>query len=108
MTSSAVVRHGRSRPWTGSRHRPTMAAAYAAVVPVLEIPSGILADRWSRRGVLMRASGCALLSVLVGALSTGVASYIVSAMILGVFFALSSGTVDSNVYDTLTEETRSA
>ena len=46
----------------------TMAAAYAAVVPVLEIPSGILADRWSRRGVLMLASGAALLSVLVGAL----------------------------------------
>jgi predicted MFS family arabinose efflux permease len=86
----------------------TMAAAYAAVVPVLEIPSGILADRWSRRGVLMLASGCALLSVLVGALSTGVASYIVSAMILGVFFALQSGTVDSIVYDTLIEETRSA
>ena len=30
-----------------------MAAAYAAVVPLLEIPSGILADRWSRRGVLL-------------------------------------------------------
>jgi hypothetical protein len=25
-----------------------MAAAYAAVVPVIEVPSGILADRWSR------------------------------------------------------------
>jgi hypothetical protein len=25
-----------------------MAAAYAAVVPLLEVPSGILADRWSR------------------------------------------------------------
>ena len=25
-----------------------MAAIYAAVVPVIEIPSGILADRWSR------------------------------------------------------------
>ena len=25
-----------------------MAAAYAAVVPIIEIPSGILADRWSR------------------------------------------------------------
>jgi predicted MFS family arabinose efflux permease len=86
----------------------TMAAAYAAVVPVLEIPSGILADRWSRRGVLMLASGAALLSVLVGALSTGVVSYIVSAMILGVFFALQSGTVDSIVYDTLLEETGTA
>jgi predicted MFS family arabinose efflux permease len=82
----------------------TMAAAYAAVVPILEIPSGILADRWSRRGVLMLASGAALLSVLVGAVSTGVTTYIVSAMILGVFFALQSGTVDAIVYDTLLEE----
>jgi MFS family permease len=86
----------------------TMAAAYAAVVPALEIPSGILADRWSRRGVLMLANGCALLSVLVGALSTGVTGYIASAMILGLFFALQSGTVDSIVYDTLLEETGSA
>ncbi len=27
-----------------------MAAAYAAFVPLVEIPSGILADRWTRRG----------------------------------------------------------
>ena len=32
-----------------------MAAAYAAVVPLLEVPSGILADRWSRRGVVLLA-----------------------------------------------------
>jgi MFS family permease len=56
----------------------------------------------------MLASGAALLSVLVGALSSGITSYIVSAMILGVFFALQSGTVDSIVYDTLLEETGTA
>ena len=33
-----------------------MAAAYAALVPIIEIPSGILADRWSRRGVLVIAA----------------------------------------------------
>jgi MFS family permease len=82
----------------------TMAAAYAAVVPVLEIPAGILADRWSRRGVLMLAGVTAALSVGVGALAQGVAGYIASAMLLGVFFALQSGTVDSIVYDTLLEE----
>src|SRR5437762_1748437 len=62
----------------------TMAAAYAAVVPVLEIPSGILADRWSRRGILMMAGAAATTSVLVGALAQGVTSYIASAMLLGV------------------------
>ncbi len=85
-----------------------MAAAYAAVVPLLEIPAGVLADRWSRRGVLILAQAAALLSVTVGALSHTVAAYIVSAMILGVFFALQSGTVDSIVYDTLVEESGTA
>ena len=77
-------------------------------VPFLEIPSGILADRWSRRGVLMIANvalaGCAL----VGGLSTNVASYLVSALLLGSYFALQSGTMDSIIYDVLVEETGSS
>ena len=81
-----------------------MAAAYAAVVPFLEIPSGILADRWSRRGVLMIASLALMASELVGGLSTNVTTYIVSALLLGVFFAMQSGTVDSIIYDTVLEE----
>jgi hypothetical protein len=85
-----------------------MAAAYAAVVPLLEVPSGILADRWSRRGILIISSVAAAASALVGGLSHDVATYIVAAMILGVYFAMNSGTVDSVVYDTVIEETGSA
>lgn len=82
-----------------------MAAAYAAVVPILEVPSGILADRWSRRGVLLIGNAGAFLSVLVGGLSTNVATYLVAALILGVYFAMQSGTFDAIVYDTVLEET---
>jgi MFS family permease len=82
-----------------------MAAAYAAVVPVVEIPSGVLADRWSRRGVLVVASGALALCSLVGGLSHGVPVYVVSALILGVYFAMYSGTMDSIVYDTVLEAT---
>ena len=82
-----------------------MAAAYAAVVPLLEIPSGILADRWSRRGVLLIGNAGAFLSVLVGGLSTNVATYLVAALLLGVYFAMQSGTFDAIVYDTVLEET---
>ncbi len=82
-----------------------MAAAYAAVVPLLEIPSGILADRWSRRGVLLIGNAGMVLSVLVGGLSTNVTTYVVAALLLGVYFAMQSGTFDAIVYDTVLEET---
>ena len=84
-----------------------MAAAYAAVVPLLEVPSGILADRWSRAGILIISSVAAAASALVGGLSYNVATYIAAAMILGIYFALNSGTVDSVVYDTVVDETGS-
>lgn len=80
-----------------------MAAAYAAVTPLLEIPSGVLADRWSRRGVLILSAVALLLASLVGGLSGSVPMYIVSAMILGVYFALYSGVSESVVYDLVLE-----
>ena len=65
-----------------------MAAAYAAVVPLLEVPTGILADRWSRKGILIASSIAAAASALIGGLSQSVGLYIVAAMVLGVYFAL--------------------
>jgi MFS family permease len=85
-----------------------MAAAYAAVVPLLEVPSGILADRWSRNGILVVSSAALAASSLLGGLSTNVLTYVLAAMILGVYFAMNSGTVDSVVYDTVLEETGSS
>ena len=82
-----------------------VAACYAAVVPFLEIPSGILADRWSRRGVLIAANVALAASSLVGGLSNNMMTYLAAAFFLGVFFALQSGTVDSIIYDTIVEET---
>ncbi|WP_020392361.1 MFS transporter [Kribbella catacumbae] len=85
-----------------------MAAAYAAVVPLLEVPSGILADRWSRNWVMVCASLALAASSLLGGLSTSVTTYVLAAMILGVYFAMNSGTVDSVVYDVVMEETGSS
>ncbi len=82
-----------------------MAAAYAAVVPVLEVPSGILADRWSRRGVVLLAQSALLASTVIGGLSTSVGVYVVAALFLGAFFAMQSGTFESIAYDTVLEET---
>jgi MFS family permease len=85
-----------------------MAAAYAAVVPLLEVPSGILADRWSRNWIMVCASAALLASSLLGGLSRNVPTYIAAAMVVGVYFALNSGTVDSMVYDVVLEETGSS
>jgi predicted MFS family arabinose efflux permease len=82
-----------------------MAAAYAAVVPLFEVPSGVLADRWSRRGVLVVASVALAVCSLVGGLSTNVPTYIAGVLALGLYFAMYSGTVDAMVYDTIIEET---
>jgi MFS family permease len=84
-----------------------MAAAYAAVVPLLEVPSGILADRWSRSWILILGCVALMISSLIGGLSHSVLAYVIAAMVLGIYFAFSSGTVDSIVYDTVLEETGS-
>src|SRR5512132_3872263 len=84
-----------------------MAAAYAAVVPLLEVPSGILADRWSRSWIMILGCVALMISSLIGGLSHSVITYVIAAMVLGIYFSCSSGTVDSIVYDTVLEETGS-
>src|SRR3989440_7831812 len=82
-----------------------MAACYSSIIPLLDLASGILADRWSRKGVLMLASVAAILNALLGGLSHDVPTYLVSALFFGVEVALVSGTYESILYDTLLEET---
>ena len=81
-----------------------MVALYSATSILMEIPSGILADRWSRKGVLALAATSLLVSSVVGGFSNGIAIYLISAIFWGFFDALGSGTDDSIIYDTLVEE----
>jgi MFS family permease len=82
-----------------------MAAGYASLIPLLDLISGILADRWSRKGVLILASVASMLNALLGGLSHDVPSYLVSTLFFGVEVALVSGTYESILYDTLLEQT---
>lgn len=79
-------------------------AVFSAVILIVEIPSGILADRWSRRGVLMLAAAALLVSTIIGGLSYGPVVYFVSTVLWAVFFALFSGASDSIIYDSMLEE----
>lgn len=81
-----------------------MVAVYAAMSVLMEVPSGILADRWSRKGVLALGALCLAISSLIGGLSYSVPVYLLSAILWGLFDALGSGTDTALVYDTLVEE----
>jgi MFS family permease len=81
---------------------------YIVIMMVANIPLGILADRWSRKGVLYLAT-CALIgSSLVCGLSHGLAMYAAGISVWGLFYAAYAGTYDSAIYDVVLEETGSA
>ncbi|HLW01944.1 MAG TPA: MFS transporter [Ktedonobacterales bacterium] len=82
-----------------------MAACYTSLIPLFDLDSGILADRWSRKGILILASIASMLNALLGGLSYNVPTYLVSTLFFGVEVALVSGTYESILYDTLLEET---
>jgi MFS family permease len=80
----------------------------AASMVVFQVPTGVLADRWSRRGMLMVASATLLLSTVVGALSSSPQLYYVTSALWGLFAAIRIGIYDTIVYDVLQEERSSA
>ncbi len=81
-----------------------MVAAYAAMSVLMEVPSGVLADRWSRKGVLLLAAVCLTISSIIGGFSHSVPIYIAAMVFWGFFDALASGTDNAIIYDTLVEE----
>ncbi len=81
-----------------------MVAIMSVVMLIVETPSGILADRWSRKGVMILGCLSLLISAVIGALSYSVPIYIISTVFWGIYAALYSGTYESVIYDTALEE----
>src|SRR3990167_394871 len=81
-----------------------MVVCMGVVILIVETPSGVLADRWSRKGVMLLGCGALALAALVGGLSNNVPMFILSTMLWGVYAAMYSGTYESVVYDTVFEE----
>src|SRR5262249_20955129 len=81
---------------------------YIAVMMTVNIPLGILADRWSRKGVLHLATCALIASSLVCGLSHGLMMYAAGISCWGFFYAAYAGTYDSVIYDVVLEETGSA
>ncbi len=81
-----------------------MVGIMGAVIIITETPSGVLADRWSRKGVMILGVIFLLLSGFIGGISHNEFMYIASTMLWGVYSALYSGTYDSVIYDVTLEE----
>lgn len=82
----------------------TIVVIFTAVMMVANIPCGVIADRWSRKGMLVFAELMLVASSIVGGVSHGFWQYAVSGMLWGLFYACYSGLYDSIVYDVLVEE----
>lgn len=79
-------------------------AIMTAVVLVAETPSGIIADRWSRKGVLLLSNLALIIATITASFSTSILTYTIALVFLGVYFALFSGIYDSIIYDTSLEK----
>jgi len=78
----------------------------SATMVLLQVPTGILADRWSRKSTLLLGNALLAINALVGVFSHSVVPYLWFASILwGAFAAIRFGTYDAIVYDALEEET---
>ncbi len=74
-------------------------AAIAAML--FEIPSGILADRWGRKNVLILAPIFLLTSLLLLIFGTNLIAYLASGAFFGFMSAAYSGSASSLLYDSL-------
>lgn len=75
--------------------------AFTVTAILLEVPSGVLADRWERRKVLALNIVFFMLNTLFWAIGQSVYMFLMGGIFAGVHVALASGTFTSLVYDTL-------
>lgn len=81
-----------------------VAALFLTFNLIFDIPSGILADRWSRKGMLaVGIIGMLICSIILG-FSNGITTYIIGYVIFrGLYVIGTSGTYQALMYDSLHE-----
>lgn len=73
------------------------------VILLVEIPAGIVADRWSRKGVLLISVVFMALSCVIFGLADSFVSFMAATAVAGLYFGMSSGVQEAMVYDVLLE-----
>ncbi|MDB5182966.1 MAG: rane protein of unknown function [Candidatus Saccharibacteria bacterium] len=81
-----------------------MAIVYITISALLNIPTGILADKKGRRYALVLATISLFISTLAGGLSHNVWQYLIPIIFWGLFYTTQNGAYEAILYDTLKEE----
>lgn len=71
-----------------------------------DIPSGMLADKWSRKGTLVLSALALAISSLLLGVSDGLLLYIIGYVFYGFYVVCTSGTYQAIIYDSLIDEGR--
>lgn len=72
---------------------------FGVVILLLEYPSGILADHFSRKSVLVGSKICAILGTLMYSFSNSFGTFLLAEVILGLALALNSGADSAMIWD---------
>ncbi|MDP7358582.1 MAG: MFS transporter [Pseudomonadales bacterium] len=76
---------------------------FSIATVLMEFPSGVLADRYGRRRVLIAASLMSLVGLTIYSVADGFYSFLVAELLLAVWIALMSGADSALLYDSLKE-----
>jgi MFS family permease len=79
-------------------------AALTVFLVVFDIPGGILADKWSRKGTLCISSISLAAASLLGGLSHSLNAYVIVELFYGLYVVTTSGVYQALIYDSLREE----
>ncbi len=71
---------------------------------LIEVPSSIIADRWSRRKTLIASSTFMLAAIIIVIAVQSFMSFLVMSFLWAFYFAFQSGTVNAYIYDLLKEQ----
>lgn len=81
---------------------------YFLAILLTSTPAGILADRWSRKAVLMLSAATFSTAYITFSLSTSPSSYVIGSILWGVSSSLSVGLYDTVLFDTTKESVSSS
>lgn len=71
---------------------------------LFDIPSGVLADKWSRKGMLVVAAVAMVVASLILGLSTTLWMYVIGHLVYGIYVVSTSGTFQALMYDSLHQD----